>query len=324
MNASCTHPLLYVRDAHDACVVLEAVRKGILPLWTKRLSPAERNSVKPGNVYVWEEADEKGGLERWTDGRRWTQSRMRLDFLFYEELTPLTEEDKEVKRQLRNSAEASNSSPPSRRRERMLRSNGLAKQTISMLVNTGDAKLKRWHLVAYTSLDDKRAPLPLIDQYENLRCIQVPDRVFFTTRGYSWDKKPLNDKYAINVPDNMSMSSNGGSSSPLQATSSRSITQPLPSPPHLRRPSLPYRHSDQDTRMRTPAPLPRSLPEPLLSKPAMTRGESMDRRPQLMRLHPRIEAEPKVESYPSSSQDNGYVPLSPEDRRVLNSFNLRL
>ena len=62
---------LDVRDAQDACVVMEAVRLGILPLWTRRLNPEERQSIQPGNIYVWEEAQEKGGLERWTDGRRY-------------------------------------------------------------------------------------------------------------------------------------------------------------------------------------------------------------------------------------------------------------
>jgi len=320
---ACTHPSLYVRDAHDACVVLEAVRKGVLPLWTKRLTPAERNSVRPGNIYVWEEADEKGGLERWTDGRRWTQSRMRLDFLFYEELAPLTEEDKEVKRQLRSSAEASNTAPPSRRRERMLRANGLAKQTISMLVKTGEQQtLKRWHLVAYTSLDDKRAPLPLIDHYENLRSIVVPERVFFTTRGYSWDKKPLNDRYSLNAgtPDGtMSVDSNHS-----QDSASRSFTKSAPSPPTaVRRPNLTYRNSDKDSaRARTPSAT-RSLPENGFSSPSLT-FSGRDKLLQITRLHPKVEEghTPGGHSYPS--QDKGYVPLSPEDRRLLNSFNLRL
>lgn len=63
--------MIDVRDAQDACVVLEAVRQEILPLWTRRLNPIERQNIQPGNIFVWEEAEEKGGLERWTDGRRY-------------------------------------------------------------------------------------------------------------------------------------------------------------------------------------------------------------------------------------------------------------
>lgn len=89
-TGSTTHPNLHIRDARDAHVVLEgiydrsvsssngidqdvkAVRLNILPLITRRLSPTERDRLGSGNVYVWEEAEFKGGLERWTDGKRWS------------------------------------------------------------------------------------------------------------------------------------------------------------------------------------------------------------------------------------------------------------
>ena len=51
-----------------------------------RLSQAERTAyIKSGSVFVWEESDDELGLKRWTDGRFWSQSRMREPFLFYEE-----------------------------------------------------------------------------------------------------------------------------------------------------------------------------------------------------------------------------------------------
>jgi hypothetical protein len=78
------------------------------------MSTNERDQLTSGNVFVWEEADFKGGLERWTDGRRWyalsvlplitmlihwsrSQSRMRGDYLFYEEKVETTQEEREVK-----------------------------------------------------------------------------------------------------------------------------------------------------------------------------------------------------------------------------------
>ena len=64
-------PLVDIRDARDAHIILEAVRLNILPLITRRLSSTEREQLCSGNVFVWEEAEFKGGLERWTDGRRW-------------------------------------------------------------------------------------------------------------------------------------------------------------------------------------------------------------------------------------------------------------
>ena len=60
-----------LRDANDAHIVFEAVRLGLLPLIKRRLTSDERDQLSSGNVFVWEEAEHKGGLERWTDGRRW-------------------------------------------------------------------------------------------------------------------------------------------------------------------------------------------------------------------------------------------------------------
>ncbi len=62
---------LDLRDAADAHVVFEAVRLNLLPLIKRRLTTEEREQLSSGNVFVWEEAEHKGGLERWTDGRRW-------------------------------------------------------------------------------------------------------------------------------------------------------------------------------------------------------------------------------------------------------------
>lgn len=61
-----------IRDAHDAHVVLEAVRQSTLPLIKRRLLASEREQLQSGHVYVWEEAQDDGGLLRWTDGRRWS------------------------------------------------------------------------------------------------------------------------------------------------------------------------------------------------------------------------------------------------------------
>ena len=55
----------------DAHVLFEAVRQGHLPMIRRRLSGGERAQLRSGDVFVWEEAPHKGGLERWTDGRKW-------------------------------------------------------------------------------------------------------------------------------------------------------------------------------------------------------------------------------------------------------------
>lgn len=71
MNGPLSFILPDVRDAKDAHIVLEAVRLNMLPLIRRRLTASEREQLVSGNVFVWEEAENDGGLLRWTDGRRW-------------------------------------------------------------------------------------------------------------------------------------------------------------------------------------------------------------------------------------------------------------
>jgi Gti1/Pac2 family len=73
-----THSRLHVRDARDAHTVFEAVRQGLLRPVTRRLNEVERSMfIVSGSIFVWEESDDDLGLKRWTDGRVWSQSRMR-------------------------------------------------------------------------------------------------------------------------------------------------------------------------------------------------------------------------------------------------------
>ncbi|PVF96157.1 hypothetical protein CPB86DRAFT_799156 [Serendipita vermifera] len=144
-----THPRLQIRTAQDAHRVFEAVRQGILPLIRRRLSPSERDLLASGQVFVWEEAptgaaagDEisqtTSGLERWTDGRRWSQSRMREPFLFYEEKVQTTAEERQAKadRRARKASSSDSQSLPNhllpiRRQDRPSKPDGLTKQTYS-------------------------------------------------------------------------------------------------------------------------------------------------------------------------------------------------
>ncbi|KAJ7265547.1 Gti1/Pac2 family-domain-containing protein [Mycena rebaudengoi] len=83
-----THPCLYIRNIDDALKVLEAARSNVLPLIRHRLCAQERAQLKSGNVFVWEESSRdcpEGGLVRWTEGRKWSQSRFRRDCFIYKE-----------------------------------------------------------------------------------------------------------------------------------------------------------------------------------------------------------------------------------------------
>ncbi|TBU21945.1 Gti1/Pac2 family-domain-containing protein [Dichomitus squalens] len=183
-----THPALHLRDARDAHVVFEAVRLGVLPLITRRLTANEREQLVSGNVFVWEEAEHKqvGGLERWTDGRRWSQSRMRGDYLFYEEKIETTAEEKEAKaaRRARRTLDPFAAPPaPIRRQDRPTKPDGLTKQTYSTHVHTRRGEPPRkWHIVAYFSGDDYTR-LPVIENYEYLRNIRVLEGIFTSAKG---------------------------------------------------------------------------------------------------------------------------------------------
>ncbi|KAF7326201.1 hypothetical protein MKEN_00472400 [Mycena kentingensis (nom. inval.)] len=164
-----THPALHVipeiRNATDALVVLEAVRTNILPLITVRLSGSERDELRSGNVFVWEESpahlDAGAGP---LDGRK--------------AVIELTEEERQAKavRRAQRIIHPGTSVPPPRRNERPSKSGGLTKQTYTFQVSTASGS-RRWHLVAYT-LWDERTQLPVVESYPMLRGVIIPAGVF--------------------------------------------------------------------------------------------------------------------------------------------------
>ncbi|KAJ2623448.1 Gluconate transport-inducing protein [Coemansia spiralis] len=76
----------YIDSTDDALLVFEACRKGILQRRNRRLCESERKHIKSGSVFVWDESE--SGIRRWTDGKRWSPSRVNGCFLVYNELSP--------------------------------------------------------------------------------------------------------------------------------------------------------------------------------------------------------------------------------------------
>lgn len=161
----------------------------------RRLAPSERDVLRSGDVFVWEESDNKGSLERWTDGRRWSQSRMREPFLFYEEKIEITPEEKEAKAARRAQQRSSDpvtglpitlSAPnPIRRQDRPNKPGGFTKQTYSAFVLFPGAQTQRkWHLVAYFLATDYMQ-LPTVEHYSQLRQIRVPDGIYVSSKNMS-------------------------------------------------------------------------------------------------------------------------------------------
>ncbi|KAJ7131297.1 Gti1/Pac2 family-domain-containing protein, partial [Mycena epipterygia] len=168
-----------IRDIADVHRVLEAVRLNILPLIKRRLVPDEREQLRSGNVFVWEESECEDGLVRWTEGRRWSQSKMRGDWLVYEEKIEATFTERQAKAARRQASESPQPIPaPPRRKDRPSKVGGLTKKTRSMTVQLpGAVATKKWHIVAYCSACDA-ANLPVIEDYDYLRNIRVPSDVF--------------------------------------------------------------------------------------------------------------------------------------------------
>ncbi|KAI0102530.1 Gti1/Pac2 family-domain-containing protein [Nemania sp. FL0031] len=74
----------YVRTPADAIKLFEACRLGLLPRVQRRLSEKERQNIRSGSVFVWDERE--AGMRRWTDGKSWSASRVSGSFLTYREM----------------------------------------------------------------------------------------------------------------------------------------------------------------------------------------------------------------------------------------------
>ncbi|KAF2477837.1 uncharacterized protein BDR25DRAFT_4358 [Lindgomyces ingoldianus] len=74
----------HVRTPADAILLFEACRTGLLPRVQRRLSEKERQQIKSGSVFVWDERE--AGMRRWTDGKSWSASRVSGSFLTYREM----------------------------------------------------------------------------------------------------------------------------------------------------------------------------------------------------------------------------------------------
>ena len=77
---TCTN--IRIRSTFDAHKIFFAVHLGTLPMISKRLDAEERMALRSGCVYAWEERGPNTevtglGIERFTEGRRWSPSRVR-------------------------------------------------------------------------------------------------------------------------------------------------------------------------------------------------------------------------------------------------------
>ncbi|KAI5119804.1 hypothetical protein M0805_006937 [Coniferiporia weirii] len=154
-----------IRSVHDAHIVFHAVFLEVLPMVTRRLDTEERRAVRAGNVYVWEERGRNNeatglGIERWTDGIRWSASRVRDEFLLYHERESGTDfefTDSELGASYR-----------------------LVKQTYSVFVDTSHGR-RKWHLTAYF-VPGTVTQLRTIDDIPALASIRPPEGMYTSAK----------------------------------------------------------------------------------------------------------------------------------------------
>ncbi|KAG0282679.1 hypothetical protein BGZ96_000244 [Linnemannia gamsii] len=116
-----------IKTPIDALIIFEACRLGLAARVHRRLSDIERQSVRSGSVYCFDERE--AGMRRWTDGKSWSPSRVTGSFLTYREL---------------DEAQGSYNGKYS------YRQNGLLKQSFS-ITTVDNQKL---HLISYYTTDD--------------------------------------------------------------------------------------------------------------------------------------------------------------------------
>ncbi|KAJ1901770.1 Gluconate transport-inducing protein, partial [Coemansia sp. IMI 209127] len=153
----------FIDTARDALLIFEACNAGLLPRVQRRFSDRERQTIRSGAVYVWDE--EETGMRRWTDGRTWSPSRVHGCFLIYYELEGRRHQfvskpgstGARGSRGSRSAGQGSSSSrhapydpaPPSI----MQKEQGLIKKALSLCTNDK----RKMHLVCYYSREDVEA-----------------------------------------------------------------------------------------------------------------------------------------------------------------------
>ncbi|TFK44295.1 Gti1/Pac2 family-domain-containing protein, partial [Crucibulum laeve] len=160
-----------IRSTQDAHKIFYAVQKGLLQMVTRRLDADERQALHSGCIYAWEERGPHSeitglGIERFTEGRRWSPSRVRDEFLFYYEKYSPPSDGSQV-------GTGSERHPP---RDW----DPLVKQTYSVWVETEKGR-RKWHLTAYFT-QQTIDQLGTIDDIPPVRDLIVPDGHFKSTR----------------------------------------------------------------------------------------------------------------------------------------------
>ncbi|KAI0049959.1 hypothetical protein FA95DRAFT_1603964 [Auriscalpium vulgare] len=159
-----------IRNTQDVHRIFYAVHRGILPMISRRLDAKERDALASGCCYAWEDRGPHAitglGIERFTEGRHWSASRVRDEFLFYYEKW-------EPPKNKNGDGPSTESAPRDW--------DPLVKQTYSVFVNDGSSHRRKWHLTAYfTQATVDR--LGTVDDIPALHHLTVPPGMFRSSR----------------------------------------------------------------------------------------------------------------------------------------------
>jgi Gti1/Pac2 family transcription factor len=152
----------HVRTPNDAIILFEACRLGLLPRVQRRLSEKERQSIRSGSVFVWDERE--AGMRRWTDGKSWSASRVSGSFLTYREMEgkrggsgfapPVTSRAGKTPDSGRNSGDDREMDAEEGPDGYRYKPDGLMKQSFSITTSNG----QHLHLISYYARSHPNAP----------------------------------------------------------------------------------------------------------------------------------------------------------------------
>lgn len=155
----------HVRTPTDAIILFEACRLGLLPRVQRRLSEKERQLIRSGSVFVWDERE--AGMRRWTDGKSWSASRVSGSFLTYREMegkrgansvAPLSAGSGRTPDSATTNGEDSSQTPQVEAEEGpdgyRYKPDGLMKQSFSITTSQG----QHLHLISYFARSHPTAP----------------------------------------------------------------------------------------------------------------------------------------------------------------------
>lgn len=149
----------HVRTPADAIILFEACRIGLVPRVQRRLSEKERQAIRSGSVFVWDERE--AGMRRWTDGKSWSASRVSGSFLTYREMEGKRGGGSVSVARAGKTPESTRGSDDDRGNDvddgpdgYRYKPDGLMKQSFSITTSAG----QHLHLISYYARSDPAAP----------------------------------------------------------------------------------------------------------------------------------------------------------------------